>query len=180
MASKLTRQAFVLNFGVMYDCLEELACLSEDLQDRDITLPRTHSLIYRTIQVFHYMVDYPGIKYKEVKNAVEKDKKFKSVSIKENRKSDVVIPHGQFVRSLAANLQNRLVVFGDKETDISKLISSLDSLDPSKWPQDCPLTYANEEIKYLCDVFSLDDCRARTGFQEYIDPGFNGTSRKIT
>ena len=56
------------------------------------------------------------------------------MNIQNNRKSDVVIPHGQFVRSLAANLQNRLVEFGNKETDLSRLISSIDLLDPSKWP----------------------------------------------
>ena len=48
------------------------------------------------------------------------------MNIQNNRKSDVVIPHGQFVRSLAANLQNCLVVFGNKETDLSRLISSID------------------------------------------------------
>jgi len=42
-------------------------------------------------------------------------------------------------------------------------------LDPSNWPKECPLTYRNEEIKYLCDTFHLNDTVARRGFQEYID-----------
>ena len=93
--------------------------LSDDLQDRDISLQRAHSLIYRTIRVFHSMVDHPGIKYKEVKNAVEKEKRFQNVHLQESRKSDVLIPHGQFVRSLADNLKSRLVAFGECETDLS-------------------------------------------------------------
>ena len=63
MASRLASEAFVLNPGIIYDCLEELSGLSEDLQGRDITLTRAHCLIYRTIRVFHSMVDHPGIKY---------------------------------------------------------------------------------------------------------------------
>ena len=53
------------------------------------------------------MVDYPGIKYKEVKCVGDKvgtDRKFKSILIQDNRKCDAVIPYGQLMRSLAANL----------------------------------------------------------------------------
>ena len=67
VAAKLASSAFILNLAIMYDSLEELSGLSEDLQDRNITLPRAHGLIYRAIRVLHSMVDYPGIKYKEAK-----------------------------------------------------------------------------------------------------------------
>ena len=169
MAARLSSEAFVLNLGVLYDCLEELCGLSEDLQDRDITLPRAHSLIYRTIRVFHSMVDHPGMKYKEVKNGVEKEKKIRNVNLQPSRRSDVFIPHGQFVRSLVDNLQKRLVVLRNGENDLSRLIKSIDSLNPSNWPEDCPLTYANDDVAHLCNMFSLDDRKTRRGFQEYID-----------
>jgi len=110
LAMKLASSSFVINLATMYDCLEELSGLSLDLQDRKIALPRAHALIYRAIRVFHSMVDYPGIKYKEVKCVLDKvgrDRKFKDVLIKDNRKSDVVIPYGQLMRSLAANLEKR-------------------------------------------------------------------------
>jgi len=109
---KLASSSFVVNLATMYDCLEEL---SLDLQDGKITLPRAHALIYRAIRVFHSMVDYPGIKYKEVKCVLDKvgsDRKFKDVPIKDNRKSGVVIPYGQLMRSLAANLEKHLVKLG--------------------------------------------------------------------
>lgn len=40
---------FVLNLGVMYDSLEELASLSKDLQERNIMLPRAHILVERQV-----------------------------------------------------------------------------------------------------------------------------------
>jgi len=47
--------------------------------------------------LFHSMVDHLGIKYKEVKYVLDKvgrNRKFKDVLIKDNRKIDV-IPYGQ-------------------------------------------------------------------------------------
>ena len=172
LAIKLASSSFVLNLATMYDCLEELSSLSLDLQERKITLPMAHALIYRAIRVFHSMVDYPGTKYKEVKCVVDKvgtDRKFKDVLIQDNRKCDVVIPYGQLMRSLAANLEKRLVTFRDTENELPKLINSITVLKPSSWPKECPLTYGNEEVKYMCDIFHLDDVIARRGFQEYID-----------
>ena len=61
LATKLASSSFVLNLETMYDCLEELSSLSLDLQERKITLPRAHALIFRAIRVFNSMVDYPGI-----------------------------------------------------------------------------------------------------------------------
>ena len=172
LATKLSSAAFVLNLATMYDCLEELSNLSEDLQERKITLPRAQALIYRAIRVFHSMVDYPGVKYKEAKSAVEKvgeDRKFKGVLLQDNRKCDVVIHYGQFMRSLAANLEERLVAFRDTEKELPKLLNCITVLNPSNWPKECPLTYGNEEIQYMCDTFHLNDVTARRGFQEYID-----------
>ena len=172
LATKLASSSFVLNLATMYDCLEELSSLSLDLQERKITLPRAHALIFRAIRVFNSMVDYPGIKYKEIKCLVDKvgtERKFKGVLIQDNRKRDVVIPYGQLMRSLAANLEKRLVAFRGTENDLSRLINSITVLNPSNWPKECPLTCGGEEIKFMCDVFHLDDAVARRGFQEYID-----------
>jgi len=112
------------------------------------------------------MVDYPGIKYKEVKCLVDKvdtKRMFKGVLIQDNRICDVIL-HSQLMRSLAANLERRLVAFRDTENDLFKLINSISVLNPSNWPKECPLTYGCEEVKYMCDVFHLDDVVARRGF----------------
>ena len=62
-----------------------------------------------------------------------------------------------------------MVAFRGTENDLSRLINSITVLNPSNWPKECPLTYGGEEIKFMCDVFHLDDAVARRGFQEYID-----------
>ena len=105
---------FVLNLGAMYDSLEELASLSKDLQERNLMLPRAHTLVQRQLRVFLSMVDYPGIHYKEAKSAVEggnseAENKFKGVVVTDSRKSDVQIRYEQFMRSLATNLEKRLI-----------------------------------------------------------------------
>ena len=59
------------------------------------------------------------------------ERKFKGVLIQDNRKCDVVIPYGQLMRSLAANLEKRLVAFRGTENDLSRLINSITVLNPS-------------------------------------------------
>ena len=98
MATRMASESFVLSLGAMHDSLEELASLSKDLQERNIMLPRAHTLS---------MIDYPGMHYREAKSAIEGGKdvpvpvnKFKGVVVTNNRKSDVQIQYGQFMRSL--------------------------------------------------------------------------------
>ena len=88
------------------------------------------------------MVDYPGIYYKEAKSAVEGGKneaenKFKGVVVTDNRKSDVQIRYEQFMQSLAANLENRLMSCNQ---NTEALLSAINVLDPLQWPGDCTLT----------------------------------------
>jgi len=87
LATKLATSSFVLNLATMYDHLEELSNLSLDLREWQIALARAHALIFRAIRVFHTMVDYPGIKYKEIKCLVDKvdtERMFKGVLIQDN------------------------------------------------------------------------------------------------
>jgi len=117
----------------------ELSDLSMDLQERNITLPWAHALIYEAIRVFHSMVDYPGIKYKEVKCIIDKictDRKHEDFLMQDNRKCDDVILYGKLMRCLAVNLEKRLVTIRVTENDLSKLINSVTVLNPSNWPKE--------------------------------------------
>jgi len=69
----------------------------------------------------------------------------------------------------AESSEGRNSAFRDTENDLSKLINSISVLNPSSWPKECLLTYGNEEVRYMCDIFHLDDVVARRGLQEYID-----------
>ena len=88
MATTMSSINFVLNLGAMYDSLEELASLSKYLQERNIMLPRAHTLVAHTlverqIRVFMSKRDLPaGIHFKEAKAAVDEgiiEKKFRGV-----------------------------------------------------------------------------------------------------
>lgn len=131
MATRMASDNFVLNLGAMYDSLEELASLSKDLQERNLMLPRAHTLVQRQIRVFLSMVDYPGIHYKEAKSAVEgnseAENKFKGVVVTDSRKSDVQIRYEQFMRSLATNLEKRLMSCNQ---NTEALLSAINVLDP--------------------------------------------------
>lgn len=170
MAKTMSSVDFVVNLGVMYDALEELACLSKDLQERNISLLRAHNLVKRQVRVFSSMVDYPGLRYKEAKAAIEEGtvvKKFRNVALTDNRKC--VIHHGQLMRSLAANLEKRLMMFNSKNGSTDNLLSAMEVLDPSTWPPECPLTYGIEDVIFLSRLFNIDVDGARRGLNEYID-----------
>ena len=167
MATRMASDNFVLNLGAMYDSLEELASLSKDLQERNLMLPRAHTLVQRQIRVFLSMVDYPGIQ-----------NKFKGVVVTDSRKSDVQIRYEQFMQSLAANLEKRLMSCNKNN---EALLSATNALDPLQWPRDCTLTYGQEDIVFLCDLFHLNEFQAtiRRGLCAYIDiikeTGFTGS-----
>ena len=87
------------------------------------------------------------------------------------------IQYEQFMQSLAANLKNRLMSCNQ---NTEPLLSAINVLDPLQWPRDCKLTYGQEGIVFLCDVFHLNEFEATTrkGLHEYIDiikeTGFTG------
>ena len=94
--------------------------------------------------------------YKEAKAAVASEgmvvKKFKNVILNESKKCK--INHGQLMRSLAANLENQLMVFNSKEGNAEKLLSAMEVLDPSTWPAKCPVSYGREDVLFYL-VYSI-------------------------
>jgi hypothetical protein len=69
---KLSDENFVLNTGLMLDALTELEHLSLKLQDRKVTLPEVHRLIYQNYHVFQSMTQNPGEFYEEAQNSANK------------------------------------------------------------------------------------------------------------
>lgn len=60
---------FVSDLGLLYDVLSELSNLSEELQKRSMTIPRSVNLINRTIRVLQTFKDAPGEKLEEAKHS---------------------------------------------------------------------------------------------------------------
>ena len=65
------------------------------------------------------------------------------------------------MRSLALNLERRLMTFKFKDGSTEKLMKAIH--------QHGPLMYGKEEVGFLSNVFRIDDIEARRGLQEYID-----------
>ena len=71
LLSRLTSKAFVNNLGIMMDALTELANLSRELQQREMTLTRVQKLVDRQICLLESMAESPGTCATEVREAVE-------------------------------------------------------------------------------------------------------------
>lgn len=92
----------------MYDALSELADLSLQLQNRNISLSVANNYIERAICVFDSISEQYGPKT-EVVDACSK-LMFKDVPLTNNR-SVPKINSGQFFKSLANNMRSRLFTF---------------------------------------------------------------------
>ena len=71
LRKKLCSPEFVFDLGVMYDSLEELSLLSEQLQQRSITIPLADKLIRRSIRRIESMKEKPGPMMTEAKSCAE-------------------------------------------------------------------------------------------------------------
>lgn len=98
----------------------------------------------------------------------ETDCKFKSVVVTDRTKSDVQVRYEQFMRSLATNLEKRLM---SSNHNTEKLLKAINVLDPLQWPDDCPLMYGQEDVAFLCDLFHLNgsETTIKRSLREYID-----------
>lgn len=109
LRKKLCSPEFVFDLGVMYDSLEELSLLSEQLQHKSITIPLADKLIRRSIRRIESMKVKPGPMMTEAKSCAE-SMMMKSTRLEHNTKH-VPINSQQFLTSIADNLRQRLLVY---------------------------------------------------------------------
>lgn len=72
LADALASEQFVLNIGLMLDCLEELKNVSTELQKDDITLSRAYRVSNRTIRAILQMKDKSAQYTKEALCGIER------------------------------------------------------------------------------------------------------------
>ena len=68
----LCGSTFIKNLAIMCDALEELAHLSESLQQASISLPKAHRLITRGIEILKALKETGGDYYREACEGIEK------------------------------------------------------------------------------------------------------------
>jgi len=94
----------------MFDTLEELASLSEELQKDSITLVRAYQVINRTVRAVEKMKEKLSVHIQEAVEGVEKQC-YRSVPVIQHRvgsRKQAAIDRNQFLQSIADNMRSRL------------------------------------------------------------------------
>jgi len=160
----------------MYDALSELADLSLQLQNRNISLSVANNYIERAIRVFDSMSEHYGPKTEEVVDACSK-LMFKDVPLTNNR-SVPKINSGQFFKSLANNMRSRLFTFQASHSATSgnifkekydELLKDLDVLNEQNWPDKHAIQYGDKNVRRLAKIFQVDETSTIRGFREFKD-----------
>jgi hypothetical protein len=163
LAKKLQNPIFIKNLGLMYDALEELSDLSLALQKADITLPTAHRHISRQIEVFIGRKEHGAQFYNEACHSIEGGK-FKGVVINTVPAKEREINKNQFYQALADSISARLLPESQRA-----LCAAVAVIDPGRWPVDMSKEYGENEIRYLCNKFSLPFSDIKTEYREFKD-----------
>ena len=167
LAAKLEDTTFINNLGIMMDALSELSILSQSLQEETMPLPRANKLLHRTREVFKSHKERGGIHWREAQQAVQA-REFKGVplKVKESRNHPNEINRGQFYESVITNLSRRCMTEKDtKYTEMMKILFT------EQWPDDISVDYGEEELRELCDLFSLCYREIIQPFRDFKDSG---------
>ncbi|KAL4148664.1 hypothetical protein QTP88_002837 [Uroleucon formosanum] len=166
LRKRLASPEFLLDLGLMCDCLNELSVLSNLLQKRSLTLIQAYQHINRSIRVLTSFKDLKGEYLTKATNATN-DMTFKNIRLEKNSKL-ININHNQFLTSPVDNLKARLL---DNEQDIS-ILQDMQIIDVSEWPKDINynhIRYGKDEIKRLCKRLQVNKNDAINGFIQIDD-----------
>ncbi|VVC41398.1 Hypothetical protein CINCED_3A000798 [Cinara cedri] len=93
-----------------------------------------------------------------------KDMKFKNIDLTSNKKM-ISINKNQFLTSIENNLKSRLL---DNDSENKIILKNILVLEKSTWPEDPDIRYGEDDIKYLCKRFSLDQDEAISSMRKII------------
>jgi hypothetical protein len=161
---RLQSPEMLCDLGLLYDVLNEMAMLSQELQKRNMTIPKANSCIDRTIRVLSSMKDNPGPKHSEALSAATK-LEFRAIILIPNNKIKC-INSKQFLQSLIDSLTQRMheAIFNNQV-----VVDDLQVLDKSTWPEQLDdIRYGEAEITRLCNRFSVPEVPAILGMREYV------------
>lgn len=166
LRKRLASPEFLLDLGLMCDCLNELSVLSNLLQKRSTTLIQAQQHINRSIRVLISFKDFKG-EYMTKAIIATNGMSFKNIRLEKNFKL-ININHNQFLTSLVDNLKARLL---DNEQDIL-ILRDMQIIDTSEWPKDIndtSIRFGEDKINRLCKRFLLNKNDAINGLRQIID-----------
>jgi len=165
LLKKLTNQIFLKNLALFYDALEELADLSEALQQDAITLATANRKIQRTMEVFASRKDSPGCFYKEAITAIAAGK-FQGVPLSKAGKREHEINCRQFYQGLVDSMGARLLSDADKK--FSNLVT-ITYPESYQTPLPCSPDHGESELREMCVKFKLPFSATKEAFREFKD-----------
>lgn len=172
---------FLQDLALMYDVLEELSSLSLQLQERNVTVTQADKLIKRTVRIIETYKEKPGLKEREVNQAVVK-MTYDGLPLTHNKRI-VSIDRLQFITSVVNNLRARCfatVAVHRKKNDenenelYNQMLKDFETLNPDVWPEhgEKDLRFGEESIIKMCSLFRLPNDRSvLNGFRQYFDEG---------
>lgn len=147
----------------MFDCLQELSTLSNQLQERTTTLIQGQKHIQRTIRIIESFKVIPGEHMSEV-SKLKEVMVFKNIQLSTNTKLITINPN-QFISSITNNLKHRLLENSNEETIIQDLLI----MDISIWPENTNIRHGENEIKRICKRFLLNEQNAINGIRQLTE-----------
>lgn len=182
LANYLTSRQFVLNLGLMHDCLTELSEVSLVLQARETDLSLAHNIVVRTIKIFEARTEQPGPTVTAIQKELEASSTFKNVCVKEASKAIPQISPSAFYRAMAENLRSRLLAtrasqrstYADDISDEGtyfELLKDIKVMNPQHWPDEEDSLYGEDSITRLSNRFLLPSRDMINGFREFREAG---------
>ncbi|XP_028410502.1 E3 SUMO-protein ligase KIAA1586-like [Dendronephthya gigantea] len=169
---RIQSEEFLLDLALMCDVLFELSELSEAMQHRSMNIVKADRCIKRSMRSIETLKRKTGTKLMIAKDAV-KEGKFGTVPLVSNRRH-VNIDANALIDKLLDAMKDRLFATCASGTvresaAYQKLLDQICVLYPTSWPQDLDLNYGEEEVRSLCDRFSLSRSSTVPAFQDYVD-----------
>jgi len=90
----------------------------------------------------------------------------------------ITVNSGQFIRSLADNMNSRLFTFQASNTASSDntfknkyedLLKYMEVLEPKSWPDNCDIQFGDKNVRRLTAIFQVDETSTIQGFREFKD-----------
>lgn len=95
---------------------------------------------------------------------------FQGFPLHKERSSDRTLEQRAFFRSLASNLEKRMLSQGKDQTGYKKLLNDLKMLYLQYWPEDVGALFAEDELVSLCQQFGIDGpWNVIQAYREYQD-----------
>ncbi|XP_008183248.1 E3 SUMO-protein ligase KIAA1586-like [Acyrthosiphon pisum] len=167
LKKRLESPEFILGLGIMYDVLQELSMLSNELQSRTITLPKAEQSIKRTIRIIESFKQEPG-EYTQIALNAKSKLLFNEIELVPNKKI-VAINQNQFIQSIVDRMTTRLCSRSEDEN--YQLLSDISALDLNniKIGSSGSIRYGELELRRICRRFDVDEVQAVQGLRAFIE-----------